>query len=542
MSTSPPDRPGDGPAVAAPSRRVHYRIPIALALLTVAGPLLPRLWHWSDLDPAPIFMLGFAGMWMLVLGTLGLLGWFFAFSGLSWRTRLLGLGGLALVGGGVVAAVDEFKLDGNMRPIPHFRWQPRAQERLAEYLDETSGDQLPPVEVAVDPVNDFPRYRGVRADGVINPSELLNMRWDEAAPRELWRHPCGGGFAGFAVAGNVAITVEQRGDDEAIVCYDRATGRQRWVHAYPASFRHPTGSGPRATPTLDQGDVFSLGALGDLVCVDAATGKRRWAVNILTDNGAKNVTWGMTSSPLVADDLVIVNAGIDPDKNVGQAVAAYHRRDGKRVWASGKYPAGYSSAQLATLAGRRQVLLFDGGGLAGFDPKTGAELWRYPWETFSDMNIIQPLVIDGDRVLISSETKNGCALLRILRRGDEYSVEPVWENRMLCSKYANPVRLGGAIYGLSNSTLVCLDVETGKRHWRGKSYGHGQVLGVSGAVVVLGEQGQLAVVPADPRRFREAYRVDVFKDRTWNTPAVAGRQLFVRNDVEMACFELPLKQ
>lgn len=542
MSTTPgtPEGAASETTPARPPRRLA--VPLTLLALVVLGPLLPHLWQWADLDPAPIFYLAQVGLLLLLGSLLGLLVWFLVFSGLSGRARLAGLGVAAVLVGGLAASIAEVRVDGSLRPIPRFRWQPRPQDQLAEFLDEATAAGLPPTDVQIDPVNDFPRYRGLRGDGVINPAELLETRWDAHPPKQLWRHPCGGGFSGFAVAGNVAITQEQRGDDEVVVCYDRATGKQRWAYAYPAAFRHATGDGPRATPTLDGGDVFSLGAMGDLVCLDAVSGKKRWAVNILADNRAKMATWGMTSSPLVVEDLVIVNAGIDPDNNAGRAVAAYHRRTGSRARGAGKHAAGYSSPQLATLAGRRQVLLFDAGGLAGFDLAGAGELWRHPWETFSDMNIIQPLVLDRDRVLISSETANGCAMLRLSRQGEQFAVETLWENRNLCSKWASPIRLGGAIYGLSNGTLVCLDAETGKRHWRGRSYGHGQLLGVAGAVVVLGEQGQLALVAADPRRFREVARLEALTGRTWNTPAVAGRQLFVRNDVEMACYELPLKQ
>src|SRR5262249_4659192 len=158
--------------------------------------------------------------------------------------------------------------------------------------------------------------------------------------------------------------------------------------------------GPRATPTIAGGEVYSLGATGQLVCLEGATGRLKWSKDILEDNEAKRVTWGMTSSPLVAGDLVVVNPGVDPEHNAGRALAAYKRPTGERAWGAGTYKAGYSSPQLARLCGREQILLFDAGGLAGFDPGTGAELWRYPWETFSDMNIIQPLVLGQDRVLI----------------------------------------------------------------------------------------------------------------------------------------------
>src|SRR5262249_18573002 len=149
------------------------------------------------------------------------------------------------------------------------------------------------------------------------------------------------GFSGFAVAGNIAITLEQREEEEAVVCYDRATGKQRWICAYSAHFRHPTGDGPRATPTItEDARGYSMGALGDLVCVDGHTGSVMWHVSILEDNEAKRVEWGMTSSPLVVGDLVVVNAGVDPKNNVGRSLVAYNRQTGKRVWGTGKEGAG----------------------------------------------------------------------------------------------------------------------------------------------------------------------------------------------------------
>jgi outer membrane protein assembly factor BamB len=357
----------------------------------------------------------------------------------------------------------------------------------------------------------------------------------------VWKQPCGGGYAAFAVAGNVAVTIEQRRGDEVVVCYDRATGKERWTYAYPALFRDLTGNGPRATPTIANGEVYSLGAKGDLLCLKGKTGELKWATNILEDCGAEVVTWGMSSSPLVVGDLVVVNAGVGA-KDRKRALAAYDRNDGTLVWAKGDQPAGYSSPMLATLCGVRQVLLFDAGGLAGFDLLTGKELWRHPWKTYQDMNIIQPVVLPGDRVFLSSETSNGCAVLQVTKAGKKFAVEPVWANNRMGAKYANPVHLDGFIYGLSGGLLVCLDAETGERRWRGKSYGHGQLLAVAEHLVVLSERGFLALVDASPEGFRERGRLEVFGDKTWNTPALAGGRLYLRNHVEMACVEVEIFQ
>jgi outer membrane protein assembly factor BamB len=522
-------------------------VPLASLLVVLAAQSLPRTWEALDLDPTP---LGYMRMTAFILTCVVcgfLLVWFFGFTRVRRRVKLMALLVLALLGGGLAASVEEMTLTANLWPSFRFRWQKSGEARLAEFQESSRGAAagLPTVDLTIDPVVDFPRYRGPRADGVVHPSDLLDLKWENARPKELWRHPCGGGFSGFAVAGNAAVTMEQRGPDEAVVCYDRATGVERWAYAYPALFKDTTGNGPRATPTVADGEVYALGALGDLVCLDGASGAKKWAVNILADNQAKVVSWGMTGSPLVTDELVIVNAGVDPANNAGRAVAAYRRKDGQRVWAAGTHKAGYGSPQLATLAGRRQVLLFDAGGLAGFDLEAGRELWRHPWETYQDMNIAQPLLFDDDRVFLSSEVNNGCAMVRVTRKGGGYAAEVVWENRYLAARQVNPVRVGNHIYGMGGVTgmLVCLEAETGRRRWRGKAYGQGQILAVAGTLLVQSEQGDLAVVPADPERFREAARMTVFPNRrTWNTPALAGRQLFLRNDEEMVCLELPLRE
>jgi outer membrane protein assembly factor BamB len=526
------------------STRRRLIFALILLVLPVLALSIRPLWNWSDFNPRPTFILTMIGWGIALACWIALPVWLFALSGISGRTKAILAGLMLLIVGTAVASIDDVQWNGYIQPIPHFRWQGRPQDRLEEYLAEQDDSQgLPPIDLSIDPVADFPRYRGARGDGVVIPTELLQMNWSEKAPELLWEKPCGGGFSGFAIAGNVAITLEQRRDKEVVVCYDRATGKQRWEYPYDAFFRDPLADkGPRATPAIADDDVYSLGATGELVCLVGKTGAHRWSVNILADNAAKPKRWGMAGSPLIVGDLVIVHPGVDPDNNVGRSLAAYDRKTGKRVWGAGTFQSSYSSPHKAKLLQRDQVLIFHAAGLASFDPKTGKELWQYPWKTGMEMNIIQPVVLGEDRVLISSETNNGCATLAISRKGNEFTAAEVWANHNLCAKFSNPVALGGAIYGLSDGTFVCLDQRTGRRYWRGKRYGHGQILAAGGALLVMGERGEMAVVAADTKRFRELGRLEVFKGKTWNTPALAGRQLFLRNDAEMACYELPLLQ
>lgn len=482
-------------------------------------------------------VLGFQFLCLLAVALLA--AWFVFFSGYSMLTRGAGVAAALLLAGGFAAAVRSVDFDGQMNPRLHFRWEPSADELLAKYLSE-SGPAAGGADLTAGPT-DSPRFRGPAGDGTA-PGVKLADDWSANPPREVWRHPVGAGHAGVAVAGNSAVTVEQRGGDEAVVCYDRATGKERWAFAYPARFTQSEpmgGDGPRTTPTIADGDVYSLGATGELVCLDGRTGAKKWQRNVLADGNAANAEWGMAGSPLVYRNLVIVNPGVNPAANAGKAVAAYDRATGAVVWANGKYPAAYTSPQTVTLDGKEQVLVFDAAGLGGYDPDNGAELWRHPWKTDMGMNCAQPVVVGPDRVFVSSEKSRGGAVVEVKKQGDAWAAREVWRTRALNARFCSPVVRGGHLYGLSDGRLTCVDLSTGKPVWADGDYGNVQLVLAGELLVVTSERGRLALAAADPAEYRELGSVQVFKDRTWNVPALAGRQLVMRNHREMACLELP---
>jgi outer membrane protein assembly factor BamB len=358
--------------------------------------------------------------------------------------------------------------------------------------------------------------------------------WAATPPRLLWKEPVGGGYAGFAVAGNLLMTIEQRGGDEAVVGYDTASGGERWAYAYPALFSERMGGdGPRATPTIVDGRVYSLGATGRLVCLEAATGQRRWETDILEGD---NLSWGMSGSPLVYDRFVVVSPG--KQGAAGHTLVAYDRATGQKVWASGQARAGYSSPMLATLAGVRQILLFDGERLAGYDAGTGQELWHFDWQTQQDINVAQPLVLEGDRVFVTSGYGVGCAMLKVTHENGRWEPRPLWRKRTLRCKFTSPVALAGILYGLDEGVLTCIDEEKGERKWVGHRYGHGQLLLAGDLLLIMAETGELALVEASPAAFREVGRITVFEGKTWNCPALAGGKAYCRNDQEMAAYDL----
>ena len=257
---------------------------------------------------------------------------------------------------------------------------------------------------------DWPQFLGPGRNSVVQQPRLARD-WNAQAPQLLWLKPVGPGWSGFAAVGNHAITQEQRGDNEAVVCYDLFSGAPLWSYSYPAHFQSPLGGeGPRATPTVAGRRVYALGSTGMLNCLDLENGKLRWSKDILRDNDARVNEWGMSGSPLVVDDLVVVSAGGRNDRSL----VAYRAATGDFVWGAGTDGAGYSSPCLVKLAGLAQILIFNSGGVSAHDPATGANLWKYHWPG-GHPHVSMPIVIPGDRLLVSSGYGVGSELLQIQR-------------------------------------------------------------------------------------------------------------------------------
>ena len=386
----------------------------------------------------------------------------------------------------------------------------------------------------ISPADYWTDFRGPNRDGVYAQAEILTV-WPASGLPRLWKQPVGGGYASFTVGEGRAYTIEQRRDRETITAYDVETGRELWEFAYPALFDEVLGGpGPRATPVYHDGLVYSLGASGDFYCLTAKTGKPRWSRNILADNGAKNVHWAMSGSPLIVDANVVVT----PGGSNGNSIVAYNRLTGSPVWQSLNDRAGYTSPILATLAGRRQIVWISGERVVGLASENGKLLWDFSFSAQMDMNCSQPVVIDDSGVLISSAQGPGAALLEIAKSGDRYTARAVWQNNRLKNKFNSSVRYQDYVYGLDEAILACVEAKTGELKWKGGRYGYGQLLLAGGHLIVLTEEGDLVLVRATPESHQELARFPAIQGRTWNIPAIDNGLLLVRNSTEMACFRL----
>lgn len=515
---------------------IRFAIPIVILLITAA--LLAAMWLRPGVplgSKAPnTFFLSIAAIGALWL-------WAVLLSGAKWYIRvpilLAGVAaGLGFVG---LAMTGHLVFDGDMVPSMRSPFEGHADAVEAERQQQGPPPSTP-VEISDRPT-DWPEFRGPKRDGVVVRGPKLSRDWKAKPPKQVWKQLCGEGWSSFAVAGNLVVTIEQRRDNEAIIAYDAATGRERWKHEYKARFFEVLGGvGPRATPTISEGEVFSLGGMGHLVCLDALSGSQKWMVNIL--EGGSNLMWGMAGSPLVVDGKVIVNPGKQTTTDAERGLVAYDRKTGKQVWASPGFKAGYASPMLATFLGEQQIVLLDGEQVAGFHIPTGGRIWTYPWrDTNQDINVAQPLVLDDNRVFISSGYGVGCAMLKIDREGEVWNAKPIYrkENKPLRCKMSGPVEYQGHIYGLDEGILACIDAATGEEKWRDGRYGHGQLLRFEDLLIILDERGNLVLVEATPLAHRELGKVKAIKaERTWNVPAMVDGRIFVRNDREMACFDL----
>ncbi|MGH9253861.1 MAG: PQQ-binding-like beta-propeller repeat protein [Vicinamibacterales bacterium] len=377
-------------------------------------------------------------------------------------------------------------------------------------------------------------FRGPFRDGHYR-QHPIQTNWPAGGLTPIWKQPVGGGYASFVIARNRAFTIEQRGPREVVAGYDVRTGRELWTHEWDALFHESLGgNGPRATPTWADGTVYALGATGELRALNEGTGRAVWRTNILEDNGATNLDWGMAASPLVVGNTVVVLPG-GPN---GRSVVAYDRRTGKRVWSALGDKQAYSSPMLATLAGVPQIIVFAATRLMGLSPDRGELLWDYPWQTPFDINAGQPLVVGNNRVFLSSGYGTGAAVIELTPNGSRLSVREVWRNNRMKNQFTSSVLHEGFVYGLDESILACVDVTTGELRWKGGRYGYGQVLLSNGHLIVLAENGDLALVRATPDRHEEMARFPVLSGKTWNHPAMADGHLFVRNLAEMAAFDL----
>lgn len=376
---------------------------------------------------------------------------------------------------------------------------------------------------------EWPGFRGPGRDGNVA-GVPIETNWSSSPPVELWRRPVGPGWSSFAVRGDLIYTQEQRGDEEVVACYRASTGEPVWAHRNKARFFEANaGAGPRSTPTLHGGRVYSFGATGILNALEAESGRVIWSRDVLEEVGVELPDWGFASSPLALDDVVVVAAG--------STLAAYDLTTGEPRWSGEGGGVSYSSPHRLVIDGVEQVLLSSAAGLTSV-AADGSRLWQHEWGGFP---IVQPAQMPAGDVLLAAHQASGIRRLAVARGGGEWTVEERWTSQRLKPYFNDFVVHEGHAYGFDGRILACMDLKDGERKWKGGRYGSGQLVLLSeqDLLLVLSEKGEVVLVEATPNGFQELARVPALEGKTWNHPVVVGDRLLVRNAQEMAAFQLP---
>lgn len=464
-----------------------------------------------------------------VIGAMLLIVWWTFFSRATNRLRLsVTFGAIALVAIG--ASLFRIRgMSGDLVPIVEFRW---AKPAIVAAPTVIASQPVP----STNRRPDFPQYLGPQRNGVLA-GPALATNWVVRPPELLWRQSIGAGWSGFVIVGDLAITQEQRGENECVVALDLLTGKEKWVHIDHARYNTViAGEGPRATPTVVGDRVFTCGGSGLLNCLERATGKPVWSRDLIAESGGKVPEWGYTCAPLIVGELVIVHGG----EAGSHSLFAFNCADGKRVWAGGVNSPSYSVPQFAELAGVPQVLSFNHGSVSGHAIESGRTLWEKPW---GNGNVVcaAPVVVSSNQVIFSSGYGYGAELLEISgAETNRLRVQLRWKSIRMKSKFAHLYVRAGNLFGLDDGIFACVNLADGSQRWKEGRYGHGQGLLIGDNYLLMAESGELVLLQPTSSAPNELGRFPVFSSKTWNPIALSGDLLLVRNDREAACLRLKL--
>jgi outer membrane protein assembly factor BamB len=427
--------------------------------------------------------------------------------------------------------------------------------------------------------DDWPQWLGTQRDGVWRESGIL-QKFPIGGPKVLWRHKIGGGYAGPAVADGLVYVTDRILDPgqadpdnpfsrtntlgkERILCLDAATGKPVWEDSIHVKYTISYPCGPRATPTVADGKVYSLGAMGNLLCNDARTGKRLWEKDLCKAYGVRPPLWGYAAHPLIDGDNLICLVGKKP------VVVALDKNSGKEKWQALQLEAaeiGYCPPMIYTFGGKRQLIIWHPESVNGLDPATGKALWSHEWRVNANMTIPTPRQV-GDRLFLTG-FYCGCRLLEV----SADSVKEVWRSNgrgeqpkqtdKLHSVMSTPVIQDGYIYGTcSYGELRCLNLSDGKRIWSdltatgaGKTpvrWGNAFLVPNGDRFFLFNEKGDLIIARLTPKGYEEIDRANILaptgqlaaafggaRKVVWSHPAFAGKVVFARNDSEIVAVSL----
>ena len=378
------------------------------------------------------------------------------------------------------------------------------------------------------------QWLGPYRDGVSPETDLLKD-WPDTGPPQVWKVEGGEGFSGISAAGDRLYTMYVSVGQEYVVALAADTGKEIWRYRSGEIFNDTMGgNGPRSTPTVAAGRVYALGAHGRLCALEAQTGKEIWQRDLKGEFGARVPQWGLCASPIIEGDLVLIEAGGDQ----GKAIVAFNKTSGELAWTSQSDKPGYSSPIAAEINGKRQIIFFTGLGLVALNPVDGNPYWKYPWKTDYDVNAATPVFVAPDRLFVSSGYGTGATLVQVTAGAQGMKAQEVWKSKVMKNHWATSVLYQGHLYGFDDGTLKCIEAESGQMKWRQRGFAKGSLIVADGHLIILGEQGKLALAEATPKAYSEKSSFQALKGKCWTVPTLNGGRLYLRNEKEILCLNL----
>jgi outer membrane protein assembly factor BamB len=378
---------------------------------------------------------------------------------------------------------------------------------------------------------EWAQWRGPNRDGISSETGFLKS-WPQEGPKVLWQIPLGDGYSGISIAHGKIYTMFAENNDEFVICLDASDGMEVWRFRSGTKFTEQRGDGPRSMPTVHGDSVFALGTEGKLYALDAHDGTKLWSHNFVEEFDSNIPTWGFSSSPLIEGNLVLVEAGGKDEK----AIVAFDKKSGDVVWANHTDEVGYSSPIPIDFGGVRQIIFLTSKTLLSVAPENGQIYWKYSWP--EGINIATPIFVPDDKIFISASYDKGAVLLKMIVDGDRIGIEEVWKSRVMKNHFNSSVLQGDYLYGFDNAILTCIEANTGEEQWRHRGFEKGSLLLADGHLIILGEGGKLALAEVSPNEYREKARFQLFDDKCWTVPTLAGGKLYLRTQKEMVCLDL----
>lgn len=558
---------GNEPQIVEPEIAVRRaRFPVKMAILTAiiaAAAVLAQVFV-SEIDDA--MHLGLDVIMVATVFTAGglitlWLAWILLFSRWRWWTRIVGAALLMLV------TVASWKI---LRPVHGgdvnvLRFEPIWMQRRE--VMTTDVPLKANADLSVESRTDFPRFLGPSQDGIVANGQQIDSAAFAQNARIIWKQPIGAGWSGFSARNGYAVTMEQRGDQECVTCYEISTGELKWIYSHAARHKDKMGLGrigPRSTTTIHQNMVYAIGAVGNLACLNGSDGSVVWQKDLNTILGISlsevedadgfktqfeentRLAWARSGAPLIVDDTVVVPGG-GPDGATRATLLAFDFKTGELKWRGGDAMIAYGSPVLTTVAGQRQILLTCESQAIGFNPSTGEILWSYarPGESDGGANTSQISVLSETDVLTTKGYPDGGGeRIHLEQQDGKLIASSVWSSpKVLKTKLTSPVIYDGYAYTLSNGFMECVRLSDGEQMWKRRGrFGHGQILMAGQFILLHSESGELFLLEATSDEYHELGSLKTIDGVCWNTLCLTGNKLLVRSEIEAACIEIPMTQ